>query len=276
MDNVNKTLYIPLYGKAYVSSKGILLQDPKAEEIWAAEGFPLKGKSKSKWLAYYMAMRARVFDQWVKERMTAEPSAVVLHLGCGMDSRVLRVGTSVCQNTASCQGSAMGHWYDVDFPEVIAERKRYYQENDYYHMVACDVRDPKWMQQIPADSHAIVVMEGISMYLAPEELRALLGNLCGNFARVQILMDCYTTFAAKASSIKNPINDVGVTLVYGLDNPTELEKGTGLRYFKEHEMTPETMIDELAGMERTIFRKVYGGEMARKMYRMYEYEGSGV
>ena len=43
MENVNKTLYIPLYGKAYVSEKGILLKDPKAEEIWAAEGFPLKG-----------------------------------------------------------------------------------------------------------------------------------------------------------------------------------------------------------------------------------------
>ena len=64
MENVNKTLYIPLFGKAYVSEKGILLKDPKAEEIWAAEGVPLKGKSKSKWLAYYMAMRASVMDRW--------------------------------------------------------------------------------------------------------------------------------------------------------------------------------------------------------------------
>ena len=60
MDNVNKTLYIPLYGKAYVSRKGIILQDMKAEEIWEKEGFPLKGKSKSKWLAYYMGMRSAV------------------------------------------------------------------------------------------------------------------------------------------------------------------------------------------------------------------------
>ena len=27
MDNVNKTLYIPLYGKAYVSKKGVILKD---------------------------------------------------------------------------------------------------------------------------------------------------------------------------------------------------------------------------------------------------------
>ena len=52
MDAVNRTLYIPLYGKAAVSRKGILLHDPDAERIWAAEGFALHGKAKSKWLAY--------------------------------------------------------------------------------------------------------------------------------------------------------------------------------------------------------------------------------
>ena len=33
MDSVSKTLYIPLYGKAAVSRRDILLHDPKAEEI---------------------------------------------------------------------------------------------------------------------------------------------------------------------------------------------------------------------------------------------------
>ncbi len=51
MNGVNKTLYIPLYGKSYVSKKGLFLDDKKAEEIWEAEGFALKGKSKSKWHA---------------------------------------------------------------------------------------------------------------------------------------------------------------------------------------------------------------------------------
>lgn len=37
-------------------------------------------------------------------------------------------------------------------------------------------------------------------------------------------MDCYTTFAAKASKIKNPINDVGMTTVYGIDDPKILER----------------------------------------------------
>ena len=34
MNNINKTLYILLYGKAYVSKKGVILHDEKAQEIY--------------------------------------------------------------------------------------------------------------------------------------------------------------------------------------------------------------------------------------------------
>ncbi len=260
MNNVNKTLYIPLYGKAYVSKKGIILSDKKAEEIWKAEGFPLKGKSKSKWLAYYMGMRSAVYDDWIKEQMKNSPDAVILHLGCGMDSRVERVN------------KANQEWYDVDFPEVIKERKRYYQETEKYHMIESDVRDVKWLQAIPKEKTAIVVMEGISMYLSNEELKAVLKEITRRFEDVKLLMDCYTTFAAKASKYKNPINDVGVTEVYGLDDPQILAENTGLIFVKEHEMTPKYLVNELEGLEKKIFQKVYGGGFSKKMYRLYEYK----
>ena len=151
MNGVNKTLYIPLYGKAYVSKKGIILDDKKAEEIWEAEGFSLKGKSKSKWLAYYMGARSAVFDEWLRQRMTEWQDAVVIHIGCGMDSRIIRVGNG-------------GHkWYDVDFPQVIEERKRYYAESADYRMLAGDARDGKWLEAVMESKSAIVVMEGVSI-----------------------------------------------------------------------------------------------------------------
>lgn len=259
MNNVNKTLYIPLYGKAYVSKKGIILADKKAEEIWNAEGFALKGKSKSKWLAYYIGMRSAVFDNWLREQTASDASAVVIHIGCGMDSRVLRVGTN-------------GHaWYDVDFPEVIEERRRFYQEKEDYHMVASDARKTEWLEALPENANAIVVMEGVSMYMQLEELQALLKVFCAHFKETKVLMDCYTTFAAQASKYKNPINDVGVTVVYGLDEPRFLEEGTGLRFVKEHEMTPDVFVNELVGMEKSIFKRVFGGTVSKKMYRLYEY-----
>ncbi len=261
MNGVNKTLYIPLYGKAYVSKKGIILNDKTAEQIWEKEGFELKGKSKSKWLAYYMGMRSAVFDKWLKEQMDADKGALILHIGCGMDSRIHRVGTN-------------GHtWYDVDFPDVIQERKLYYQEDEFYHMIESDARENAWIQTIPEGKNAIIVMEGVTMYFKPEELKKLLTDLTNRFNRVNILMDCYTDFAAKASKYKNPINEVGVTVVYGVDDPYTLEEGTGLSYMKEHDMTPDTLVNELSGMEKAIFKKVFAGSFSKKMYRMYEFKG---
>ena len=255
MNHVNKTLYIPLYGKAWVSRRGLILRDPMAEALWEAEGFALKGKAASKWLAYNMGMRSAVFDSWLREKLTDD--AVVLHLGCGMDSRCCRVE---CKN----------QWYDVDFPAVIDERRRYFSESDHYRMVGCDLRED-WLKDIPAGGTAIVVMEGVSMYLTTGERLSLLKKLTGHFTQVQLLMDVYTVFAAKASKYKNPINEVGVTQVYGFDDPRDPENGTGLRFVKEHALTPEAMIRQLPKAEQGFFRVMFAGRMAGKIYRLYEY-----
>lgn len=258
MNSINKTMYIPLYGKALVSKKGLFLDDEMAEEIWEAEGFPLKGKSKSKWLAYYMGVRSAVFDDWLKERLMKDTDAVVLHIGCGMDSRIERVGDT------------KHLWCDIDFPDVISERKKYYTETENYKMISNDIRENCWLDGILESRHAIVVMEGVSMYLSNEELCSFLTNLCSHFENISLLMDCYSILAAKMSRYKNPINDVGVTKVYGIDNPCVVET-TSLTFIKEHEITPKKYIDELCGMEKKIFEKLYAGSFSKKLYRLFEY-----
>lgn len=259
MNSVNKTLYIPLFGKSYVSKKGLFLDDKKAEEIWDAEGFSLKGNSKSKWLAYYIGIRSAVFDEWLKQQMADAPNAVVIHIGCGMDSRALRVGTEDHK------------WYDVDFSEVIEERKRYYAETDNYKMIAGDARDCKWLSSIKEKQYAIVVMEGVSMYLTVEEMRSLTDSLCAHFERLALFVDSYTSFAAKMSKHRNPINDVGVTEVYGIDDPQDY-RGEELTFVKEHTMIPQKYVDELKGFERLVFAKLYAGNISKKLYRLYEYQ----
>lgn len=259
MNSVNKTLYIPLYGKSCVSKKGLFLDDKKAEEIWEAEGFSLKGKSKSKWLAYYMGVRSAVFDEWLKQQITKLQDAVVIHIGCGMDSRAIRVGTETHK------------WYDIDFFEVIEERKRYYTESDNYKMIAGDARDCKWLTTIKEDHSAIVVMEGVSMYLTVEDMRNLADSLCAHFEQVVLLVDCYTSFATKMSKHRNPINDVGVTEVYGIDNP-QAYQSEKLSYVKEHTMIPQKYIDELKGFDRLVFAKLYAGSFSKKLYRLFEYK----
>ena len=154
MKNESKTLYIPLYGKALVSRKGVILHDKKAEEIWEKEKFPLGGKSKSKWLAYFMGMRASVIDGWLSEKLSEKPESVVLHIGCGLDSRIERIK------------APFEKWFDIDFPEVIEVRKKYYSETLNYKMFGASASETEWVSELPGAEKAIVVLEGISMYLS--------------------------------------------------------------------------------------------------------------
>lgn len=257
MNNVNKTLYIPLYGKAYVSKRGLFLKDNMAEEIWERECFLLKGKSSSKWLAYYMGIRSAVFDEWLRQEIVDMPSAVVIHIGCGLDSRVMRLSQKI-------------KWYDIDFPAVISERKRYYKETDSYQMIEGDVRESSWLELINENGCAIVVLEGVSMYLTTEEMQILMANLSEHFEKISLLADSYTKFGAKMSKRKNPINDVGVTKTYGIDDPREYQSKE-LLFKKEQNMTPSKYINELKGFEKFIFSNLYAGALSKKLYRLYEY-----
>lgn len=260
MNEVNKTLFIPLYGKAKVSKQRIILRDPAAERIWKAQGFPIRGKSKSKWLCYNMAMRARVFDDWAEAMLRQHPDALVLHIGCGLDSRCERVKQPY-QN-----------WIDCDFPDVIALRKKYYPQTQHYHMMPLDASDVKGISVLPEADTAIVILEGLSMYLTNDQLLRFLNALQEKYVRLHMLMDIYTEFGAKASKYKNPVNDVGVTKVYGVKDIKELLKGSKISVKAEHTFTPEALIRELKPLESCFFRLLFTGKMYSKIYRLYELE----
>lgn len=261
MNEVNNTLFIPLYGKSRVSRQGIILRDPSAERIWEKEGFPLRGRSASKWLAYNMAMRARVFDDWTGEMIRQNPDALVLHVGCGLDSRCLRAGSD-----SRCA------WVDCDLPDVIEIRRKYFDETEKYHMLALDASDPAQTELLPDADTLVLVMEGLSMYLTKDQLRGFLGALHARYGKLHILMDVYTEFGARASRYKNPVNDVGVTRLYGIDNMESVTGSLGIRVVKEHSFTPPALVNELPPAERLFFKMLFTGRIYGKIYRLYELE----
>ncbi|MDQ2583449.1 class I SAM-dependent methyltransferase [Saccharothrix yanglingensis] len=60
-----------------------------------------------------VAMRAKLLDGWTREFLAAHPSATVLHLACGLDTRARRVAF----------GGGVRR-VDVELPEVAALRER--------------------------------------------------------------------------------------------------------------------------------------------------------
>ena len=84
--------------------------------------------------------RSAHFDNWARQFLAVHPEAIVLHLGCGLDSRYYRLdpGPGV-------------EWYDVDYPDVADLRRQLFPAREHCHIVAASVTDPAWLADVPAD-----------------------------------------------------------------------------------------------------------------------------
>ena len=258
MNEKHKTLYIPLHGKAAVSKKGLILNDPATEKI--SEQEQVQGKPGSKLANYAMVMRARIFDEWTDRMLRANPEAIVLHIGCGLDSRCLRIAMR-CPL-----------WIDADLPDVIELRKKYYTENKNYKMLAFDAAKPGELSGFPEAKCAIVVMEGLAMYLKNAEIKAFFKAVSTRYEHVRLLMDAYTVFGAGTSRLRKAIKATGVTKVHGFDSIDALVKKTGLKCTGELSLTPRKLVGELPGTDRALFKLLYTGALQRKRYKLYELE----
>ena len=109
------------------------------------------------------------------------------------------------------------------------------------------------------------------MYLTNDEVRDLFRALETRYRNVRILADFYTEFGAKASRFKNPVNEVGVTQLYGIDDPAKILQGLRFHVQKEYSFTPPRLIDELTPAERIIFRLLFTGGMYRRIYRLFSF-----
>jgi methyltransferase (TIGR00027 family) len=137
---------------------------------------------------FLVALRARKLDDWSAEFLRRHPDAVVLHLGCGMDTRAFRLAPP-----------AGVDWFDVDQPGVIELRRRLYDDSDGYHMIGSSVTDAGWLDRIPADRPTLIVAEGLLMYLSEREAWELLQRLTDRFGSGEMLFDTLSALAPKLS-----------------------------------------------------------------------------
>ena len=108
------------------------------------------------------------------------------------------------------------------------------------------------------------------MYLTNSQVRGLLQALDKRYRELHVLMDVYTEFGVKASRYKNPVNDVGVSKLYGIDDIESITDGLRIRFVKEHSFIPAALVKELAPIDRLFFNLLFRGKLYRKIYRLYE------
>jgi O-methyltransferase involved in polyketide biosynthesis len=209
-----ETYLATLYGKALDNrSENPILGDKFADEVVRHIDFDFEKLKVPKGAEITLPMRAKHLDKWTREFLAANPVSTVLHLGCGLDSRVFRIDPP-----------ATVRWYDVDMPDVIELRRRLYPERHDYIMIGSSVTDPHWLDEIPADRPVLVVAEGMVQYLSEKEGIELFNRITGKFPGGELIFDAYSRLTTRLISLLPTAREAHVSLPWGINNPRELEK----------------------------------------------------
>src|ERR1700753_345836 len=135
LGQVQETLFIPLVGRAEETKKRRpLLPDPKAVEILESVGF---GWSKySRTGGSTTVLRSATFDVWVKNFLAENPGGSVVELGTGLNTRFERVDNGIV------------HWIDLDLPDTIELRRRFFADTGRRRMVAASLLEGDWLSEV--------------------------------------------------------------------------------------------------------------------------------
>jgi O-methyltransferase involved in polyketide biosynthesis len=158
-----------------------------------------------------VTVRTAQYDIWASQFLAAHPHATVVHLGCGLDSRVFRLdpGPGV-------------EWYDIDYPAVIALREAVFPTRLQYHLVATSATDPSWLDRIPADRPTLLLAEGVSMYLTERDGVVLLQHVVDRFPSGELQIDFYNWLAIRSQKTHKLQRQSGSTLYWGVNNPADI------------------------------------------------------
>jgi O-methyltransferase len=218
-ENVNltgtqQTALVTLYCKALESRRpGSILADREAEKAVRRMDYDFSRLRMRRRDQKSAAVRSKAYDGWVMRFLDLHPECVVLHLGCGLDSRVYRVDPPF---TVS--------WYDIDLADVIRLRRRLFPERAGLQTIGASVTDPELLEAIPGDKPALVVAEGLTPYLRRADGVAMLRRIVEHFAAGEMIFDGYSRAGVWLTQRYAPVKASGAQLDWSIGDPRELEK----------------------------------------------------
>jgi O-methyltransferase involved in polyketide biosynthesis len=252
-----ETLLIPLFAKAQPNP---MLDDVKARQILDGVEYDFARLKVPKKTAVTLRIRAKQLDSYTQQFLAKHPNGLVLHLGCGLDSRCARVPHPAAL------------WVDLDFPDVIELRRKFYPESESYRLIASSVTDLAWLEQVdPAGRPVFVVAEGLLMYLTEAQVRALILALHSKFPGAGMVFDAFSLMTAKRIKHHPSLRKTGASVYWGTDDPREIERWApdgGIRLVEEWTFGQSPDIDKLDGFYRFMFRltaKIKAAQQAQRL-----------
>jgi len=226
LQGVPETLLIPLFVRAMESrQQDALLKDEKAVELVRRIGYDF---SRIKLQGHDMlgiVLRLREFDRFGRDFLTAHPEGVVVHIGCGLDTRFERVDNGRC------------HWYDLDLPEVVQLRRQFIRtQGGRYHLLDCSVLDPAWMKVVGRHRPQpfLFLAEGVFPYFVEAQVKSLVQQLRAAFPGAELVFDAHTPWVIRTDNLQLFFSRVEARLRFALRHGRDVEAwGDGIRMLEE-------------------------------------------
>lgn len=262
--DIDESMLLTLYHRAMESERSDgLIKDDKALALvnrWSDEFERVRQTHLNEGSKFVILLRNREFDLYTKEFLLRHPDAVVVHFGCGIDSRFERVDNGLVE------------WYDLDLPTIIEFRRKFLGgEGDRYHMFACDIRDPAWMDMVIKSQPRpfLFVAEGVLMYFNEAQVRNLILNLRDHFPCSELVFDAFTPLHVKQHNRFIAKSEVLPGVHWGIWRGKEIEDwGPGIKF-----------LDQWKLLDRPEARKKHLGWIllydAFKILRIYHFRLGG-
>jgi O-methyltransferase involved in polyketide biosynthesis len=154
-------------------------------------------------------LRSREFDRHARDFLARHPEAVVVHIGCGLDTRFERVDNGRVE------------WYDLDLPDVIELRRKLIGgEGERYHLLACSVLDSAWLDTVSAHRQRpyLFLAEGVLMYFDEAQVKS------GRFPGAELAFDAFSPFFSWANNLRVTLTKVGARSYWALKHGKDLER----------------------------------------------------
>jgi O-methyltransferase involved in polyketide biosynthesis len=187
--DVSETYLAPLYWKAMESQRpDAMIKDEKAVALVTQGSLDFSRVKQIHMNELLNAMRiifTREMDRYARDFLVRHPEAVVVHIGCGLDSRFERVDNGQVE------------WYDLDFPDVIELRRNLLGgEKGRYHLLACSVLESGWLEAVKVHSPRpfMFLAETVFVYFMEAQVKSLLLTLRDHFPGAELVFDGWRPF----------------------------------------------------------------------------------
>lgn len=237
LGKVSETLMIPLWSRAIESQRRRpLLHDPKAAEIVASLDYDFESRfAHARRLAFRACLRTAMIDRWVLDFLRRHPGGTVVEIGTGLNTRFERVDDGALR------------WFDVDLPDSLALRRRFFVDTPRRTMVEGAFGDSAWLAGLAAPGAPILfIAEAVLVYLDEALVRRGFAALAEAYPGCEFVFDTLRTHAL--TRIDRPMmRSYDAPFVWGCDDPNAIEGWGGHR-----RLASATMAD----LPRELLRRV--------------------